>query len=164
MASKASQRIKTTPKQIDVLSWSWGKNRSGSAHVGGGPSVGKVNVQDVQITNSRWHRRTRAKNDFFELPRMEYSGFEGFAEGLAVNCPAPAKAPLPRLDDHEAEEINLQIGGAQTGFRTGALASPAGQVSGAWGSPFTTMELKSYRTLISLSIAYNLVADGGSRK
>jgi hypothetical protein len=130
----------------------------------GGPSVGKINVQDVQVTNSRWHRRTRAKNNFFELPRREYSGLEGFAEGLVVNCPAPAKAPLPGLDDHEAEEINLQIGSAQTGFRTGALPSPAGKVSGAWGSPFTTMELKSYRTLISSSIAYNLVADGGSRK
>jgi hypothetical protein len=139
-------------------------NRSGSAHVGGGPSVGKVNVQDVQVTNSWWHRRSRAKNDFFELPRREYSGLEGFCGALTVNGPAPAKAPLPGLDDHEAEEINLQIGGAQTGFRTGALASPAGKVSGAWGSPFTTMELKSYRTLISSSMAYNLVADGGSRK
>jgi hypothetical protein len=61
-------------------------------------------------------------------------------------------------------EIDLQIGGAQTGFRTGALPSPAGQVSGAWNSPFTTLELKSYRALISSALAYNLVADGGSRK
>jgi hypothetical protein len=58
----------------------------------------------------------------------------------------------------------IRTGGAQTGFRTGALPSPAGQVSGAWGSPFTTLELKSYRTLISSSLAYNLLAEGGSRK
>jgi hypothetical protein len=61
-------------------------------------------------------------------------------------------------------EINLQIGGSQTGFLTGALPSPAGQVSGAWGSAFTTLELKSYRALISSALAYNLVVDGGSRK
>ena len=61
-------------------------------------------------------------------------------------------------------EIDLQIGSAQTGFRTGAWPSPAGQVSGAWGSAFTTLELKSYRALISSALAYNLVVDGGSRK
>jgi hypothetical protein len=47
------------------------------------------------------------------------------------------------------QEIDLQIGGAQTGFRTGALPSRAGQVSGAWGPPFTMLELKNYRALIS---------------
>jgi len=48
--------------------------------------------------------------------------------------------------------------------KIGALPSPAGGVSGTWGSPFTTLELKSYRALISSALAYNLVADGGSRK
>jgi hypothetical protein len=53
---KGESEDKNHPKQIGVLSCSWGMNRSGSAHVGGGPSVGKVNVQDVQVTNSWWHR------------------------------------------------------------------------------------------------------------
>jgi type VI secretion system secreted protein Hcp len=41
---------KTHTKEIDVLSWSWGMMNNGSAHVGGGAGVGKVNVQDLQIS------------------------------------------------------------------------------------------------------------------
>jgi type VI secretion system secreted protein Hcp len=37
-------------KEIDVLSWSWGMNNSGSAHVGGGAGAGKVNVSDLTFT------------------------------------------------------------------------------------------------------------------
>jgi type VI secretion system secreted protein Hcp len=36
--------------EIDVLSWSWGMNNSGSAHMGGGAGSGKVNVQDLTFT------------------------------------------------------------------------------------------------------------------
>jgi type VI secretion system secreted protein Hcp len=39
---KGESEDKNHPKQTGVLSCSWGMNRSGSAHVGGGPSVGKV--------------------------------------------------------------------------------------------------------------------------
>jgi hypothetical protein len=60
-------------------------------------------------------------------------------------------------------EIDLQIGRAQTGFRTCALPSPAGQAGGAGGVPFTALEWKSYRGFIASAIAYNSVAAGGSR-
>ena len=43
-------RDKAHGKEIDVLAWSWGLSNSGSAHVGGGAGVGKVNVQDVSVT------------------------------------------------------------------------------------------------------------------
>ena len=46
---------------------------------------------------------------------------------LAVNRPAPAKTPLPVLDDHEAEEIDLPIGSAQTGFRNPRVAFAGGR-------------------------------------
>lgn len=35
---------------IDILSWSWGMNQSGSAHMGGGAGSGKVNVHDLSFT------------------------------------------------------------------------------------------------------------------
>jgi len=41
---------KTHKKEIDVLAWSWGLSNSGSAHVGGGAGMGKVNVQDLSLT------------------------------------------------------------------------------------------------------------------
>ena len=37
-------------EEIDVLSWSWGMNQSGSAHMGGGAGAGKVNVHDLSFT------------------------------------------------------------------------------------------------------------------
>ena len=163
---KGESEDKNHPKQIGVLSWSWGMNRSGSAHVGGGPSVGKVNVQDVQVTNSWWHRRTRAKNDFFELPRREYSGLEGFCGALTVNGPAPAKAPLPGLDETmkpiSTESLTCRSGTSQPGFATRALPSPAGGVSGAGRAPFTGLEWKSHRGLL-LHPQPNPVVHGGLR-
>src|SRR5208283_2973407 len=47
----------------------------------------------------------RQKNDFFELTRREYSGLEGFCGALTVNCPGPAKAALPGLNDHEDDPL-----------------------------------------------------------
>jgi type VI secretion system secreted protein Hcp len=41
---------KKNPKQIDVLSWSWGASNNGSAHHGTGAGSGKVSVQDVLVT------------------------------------------------------------------------------------------------------------------
>jgi type VI secretion system secreted protein Hcp len=41
---------KTHKKEIDVLAWSWGMSNSGSAHVGGGAGMGKVNIQDLSFT------------------------------------------------------------------------------------------------------------------
>jgi type VI secretion system secreted protein Hcp len=41
---------KVHAKDIDVLAWSWGMGNSGSAHVGGGAGMGKVNVQDMSFT------------------------------------------------------------------------------------------------------------------
>ncbi|MEL6127493.1 MAG: type VI secretion system tube protein Hcp [Pseudomonadota bacterium] len=35
---------------IDVLSWSWEMNQSGTTHMGGGGGAGKVNVGDVVLT------------------------------------------------------------------------------------------------------------------
>jgi type VI secretion system secreted protein Hcp len=41
---------KVHKKDIDVLAWSWGMSNSGSAHVGGGAGMGKVNIQDLSFT------------------------------------------------------------------------------------------------------------------
>jgi type VI secretion system secreted protein Hcp len=37
-------------EEIDVLSWTWGMNQSGSGHVGGGAGSGKVSVHDMSVT------------------------------------------------------------------------------------------------------------------
>jgi hypothetical protein len=50
-------------------------------------------------------------------------------------------------------EIDLRIRRAETGFRTRALHSPAGEVSGAGGSAFTGLDWKSYLGLIASSTA-----------
>ena len=47
---KGESKDKTHPKEIDVLAWSWGMSNSGSAHVGGGAGMGKVNIQDLSFT------------------------------------------------------------------------------------------------------------------
>ena len=36
--------------EIDVLSWSWGMNQSGTTHMGSGSGAGKVSVQDISLT------------------------------------------------------------------------------------------------------------------
>ena len=36
--------------EIDVLSWDWGMNQSGTMHVGGGGGGGKVNIDNLVIT------------------------------------------------------------------------------------------------------------------
>lgn len=36
--------------KIDIISWAWGMNQSGSAHTGGGSGAGKVNIDDLTIT------------------------------------------------------------------------------------------------------------------
>jgi type VI secretion system secreted protein Hcp len=35
--------------EIDVESWSWGENQSGTGHQGGGSGAGKVNMQDFHF-------------------------------------------------------------------------------------------------------------------
>lgn len=35
--------------EIDVLSWDWSMNQSGSSHVGGGGGSGKVSVEDLTV-------------------------------------------------------------------------------------------------------------------
>jgi len=47
---KGESKDSTHKGEIDVLAWSWGMSNSGSAHVGGGAGVGKVNVQDLSFT------------------------------------------------------------------------------------------------------------------
>jgi type VI secretion system secreted protein Hcp len=37
-------------KEIDVLTWSWGANQSGTTHMGGGSGAGKVKVGDLTFT------------------------------------------------------------------------------------------------------------------
>ncbi len=37
---------------IEIQAWSWGVSNSGSAHVGGGMSSGKVNMQDISYMGS----------------------------------------------------------------------------------------------------------------
>ena len=54
---KGESEDKNHPKQIGVLSWSWGMSRSGSAHVGGGPSIGKSMCRTCKSPSSLWHRR-----------------------------------------------------------------------------------------------------------
>jgi hypothetical protein len=49
-------------------------------------------------------------------------------------------------------EIDLQLRRVETGFRTRALHSPAGEVSRAWGSLFTEVEPEGYFGVISSSI------------
>jgi type VI secretion system secreted protein Hcp len=36
--------------EIDVLSWSWGANQTGTTHTGSGGGAGKVNVHDLSFT------------------------------------------------------------------------------------------------------------------
>lgn len=36
-------------EEIDVLSWSWGMNQSGTTHTGGGGGAGKVSVNDISV-------------------------------------------------------------------------------------------------------------------
>jgi type VI secretion system secreted protein Hcp len=38
------------PKEIQILSWSWGMSQSGSTHLSSGGGAGKVNVQDLTFT------------------------------------------------------------------------------------------------------------------
>ena len=47
---KGEARGKGHEEEIDVLSWNWGVQQSGSMHVGGGGGGGKVQVQDLVIT------------------------------------------------------------------------------------------------------------------
>ena len=37
-------------EEIDVLSWQWGMNQTGTGHTGGGLGAGKVNVHDISFT------------------------------------------------------------------------------------------------------------------
>jgi type VI secretion system secreted protein Hcp len=37
------------PKEIDIMSWTWGCSNSSSAHSGTGSGAGKVSVQDITI-------------------------------------------------------------------------------------------------------------------
>lgn len=41
---------KSHPDEIDVLSWSWGANQTGTMSYGGGGGAGKVNFQDFHFT------------------------------------------------------------------------------------------------------------------
>ena len=47
---KGEAKDGTHKDEIDVLSWSWGMNQSGTGHVGGGLGSGKVNVHDMSFT------------------------------------------------------------------------------------------------------------------
>ena len=47
---KGEAKDSTHKDEIDVLSWSWGMNQSGTGHVGGGLGSGKVNVHDMSFT------------------------------------------------------------------------------------------------------------------
>ncbi len=47
---KGEARDDTHRDEIDVLSWSWGLNQSGTMHISGGGGAGKVNVQDLSFT------------------------------------------------------------------------------------------------------------------
>ena len=47
---KGESRDSSHKDEIDVLSWGWGMNQSGTMHLGGGGGAGKVNVQDLTIT------------------------------------------------------------------------------------------------------------------
>lgn len=38
--------------EIDVLSWSWGANNQGTAHIGAGMGAGKVSFQDLTIVKN----------------------------------------------------------------------------------------------------------------
>jgi hypothetical protein len=71
---KGESEDKNHPKQIGVLSWSWGMSRSGSAHVGGGPPASAKSMAG----------RAKSPAPSFELPRREYSGLEGFCGALTV--------------------------------------------------------------------------------
>lgn len=47
---KGEARDDTHRDEIDVLSWSWGMNQSGSMQISGGGGAGKVNVQDLSFS------------------------------------------------------------------------------------------------------------------
>jgi type VI secretion system secreted protein Hcp len=48
---KGESKDEKHPNEIDVLSWSWGLNQSGSFHMGSGGGTGKVNVHDFNFTH-----------------------------------------------------------------------------------------------------------------
>jgi hypothetical protein len=60
-------------------------------------------------------------------------------------------------------EIDRQIRRTDTGFRTRALQPLTGEISVAWGSPFTGLKLKSYGGSLSSCMPNSVVA-AGSRK
>ncbi|HWS12620.1 MAG TPA: type VI secretion system tube protein Hcp [Rhodocyclaceae bacterium] len=47
---KGESRDDKHKDEIDVLSWSWGMNQSGTTHLGGGGGAGKVSVHDITVT------------------------------------------------------------------------------------------------------------------
>ena len=58
---KGESEDKNHPKQIGVLSWSWGTSCGGSAHVGGGPPASaKSMAGPAKSPNSWWHRRLKS--------------------------------------------------------------------------------------------------------
>lgn len=48
---KGESVVKGYEDQIDILSWSWGLNQSGTTHLGTGSGSGKASVNDLVITH-----------------------------------------------------------------------------------------------------------------
>jgi type VI secretion system secreted protein Hcp len=48
---KGESPVKGHEDEIQLLSWSWGMNQSGTTHIASGGGAGKVNVHDLTITH-----------------------------------------------------------------------------------------------------------------
>jgi type VI secretion system secreted protein Hcp len=49
---EGESKIADHENEIDVLSWGWGMDQSGTMHVGGGGGAGKVDVHDISLTKN----------------------------------------------------------------------------------------------------------------
>ena len=73
--------------EIDVLSWGWGLDQTGTFHHGSGGGAGKVNVHDLSFA----HHVDTASTDLMNACMTGSS-----SESLICPCPMPMRARATR--------------------------------------------------------------------
>jgi type VI secretion system secreted protein Hcp len=97
------------PKEIEVLSWSWGMSQLGSTHSGTGGGSGKVSVQDLSFVK-------KIDSSSPNLIQMCCSG-KHFTSGLLTVRKAGGKTPVEYLKIKLEDMIvsNYSTGGSGEG-------------------------------------------------
>jgi type VI secretion system secreted protein Hcp len=97
-------------KEIDVLSWSWGMNQSGTMHIAKGGGAGKANVGDMQLTK---HIDAATAN----LMKYCCSGKQ-FPSAILV-CRKAGDTPVEyyKIEMKNVIISSVQVGGAQSDDR-----------------------------------------------